>query len=370
MDIKKTALPLLAALCALASLPSLYAMCVQTGMPKPIEYFNKNLRYKDPVLRILDLTKNLPPEILQSPKFTNQAFKNFSHVDYFNYYEALKDIKRVVLENIDTENEDKYADLIEQVIDSKTQKPFKRFKGDNLMANLQGIAVKKVGKILNCTSEELENGTCQPLKNSTNPVIPVKEKEAMPFRKELNDKWTRNWLGLLLILPDFTKELWFKAPDWKEVFTEKMHAVHSRLNSNNDNNPIRLFPHKGELAILISPFSSDAIERLYVDLFPPAIQEALIEMLLTEIRYDKNREIRIEVPGNLTANAMIKEIFLKKLQRIPEIKDFFDISVKYATPVTWDSWMYYQKDSKIILVPRADIDLKESIDELENHDVD
>ena len=77
---RKAFICLLAAFCAFASLSSVYAMGATA----------------DPVVRMLNLTRNLPPEIVQSPKFTNQAFKNFSHVDYFNYYEALKDIKRVV----------------------------------------------------------------------------------------------------------------------------------------------------------------------------------------------------------------------------------------------------------------------------------
>ncbi len=113
-----------------------------------------------------------------------------------NYYEALDDIRKVVIASLDTPQEIKYKDLIEQVVDSKKGIPFKRFKGDNLMANLQSIAQRKLAKKLNCTVESLNDGSCQPLINSTDPSLTPEEKARKPF-KEMTEPWTRDWIRIL-----------------------------------------------------------------------------------------------------------------------------------------------------------------------------
>jgi hypothetical protein len=88
------------------------------------------------------------------------------------------------------------------------------------MSNIQKIAAIKIGKILGCTSGELEDGTCQPLKNSTDPDLSLEEKAAMPFAEfdKNKDPWTRDWVRLLPLVEMF--DFYSNHKTWRIKFLD------------------------------------------------------------------------------------------------------------------------------------------------------
>jgi len=281
----------------------------------------------------LDLTRKLPPEIIQSPAFMKTAFKDFSSVDYLKYYDALDDVRETVVASIGTSNEGKYADLIEEVVDSKTHLPFKRFKGDNLMSNIQSIAATKVGKILNCSSSELEDGTCQPLKGSTNRRITIEEKAATPFA-EFDKKgapWTRDWVHLLpFLLLIQAYDYYYDNRTWKIDFLKAINDINNHQDdiefkfkhSDGKNFGILYgidYPHTGMRA--------EELQGIYLQTLPDFLQNKIIKEIraikTSPIKLDLKAMVGDEVPDN---NADIDAYIRYRRAKFFEKLNFANIS--------------------------------------------
>lgn|GEM_PF-6749417 len=76
-----------------------------------------------------------------------------------------------------------------------------------------------------------------------------------------------------------------------------------------------------------------------MSLFPPIIQHALIKEIIRVQKLFKPRKIEITLPVNsLALLEMHKKIFLENLKTIPEIRDYFDISVQDYGKIKKQKW--------------------------------
>ncbi len=289
---------------------------------------------KDKTVRLLDITSKLPPEILQSRVFSNQLFKNFSAIDYLNYYNALNDIRKEAIANLYTPQENK--DLVEEVIDSKIGIPFKRFKGDTLMENLQSIAQSKLAKKLNCTTESLNDGSCQPLINSSDPAIPIKDRVRKPF-KEITEPWTKDWIK---ILPQY--ETLEHALDKENRPTLPVTFLRRISNNNFDQNLPNAFinaatPVAREKGFKLAPFNIVSNKRgIHIDSQKQSGKEAAQSPYISLIRPKVSNEMSNFLTITFLRNSNIE--YMLNLEYFPE-------AVQINQPVSFKN----ESDEEIVL---------------------
>ncbi len=315
---------------------SSYAMGPQTLHKTPVQYFsgisgqdyNKKLTERPDWVRLLNATSKLPPEIIQEHIFKQSPFKDFTSLDYLAYYDALNDFRKDLMNALGRSNEKKFTDFIEEVIDSKTGKPFKRFKGDNLMASMQAIAKKNVARILNCTIDGLDNGTCQPYKDSSDPKISPEDKEQ---KIDLKHQWwvKDQWVSLWPMLEIFNKQLSTLGSTWKVTFKQDLYSAALNMARENFFYDLQSLNHKTfGYTIDYYNFSKGPITKLYNKLFPEPQHQTIIKHIKNEYYSMEEKKFVIELPSSeFSLTEFNKKRFIRQLENDPVIFENYTIAL-------------------------------------------
>ncbi len=354
----KLSLPQLLAIFSLACLPNLQAQQAEALASK-----------KWDAQKTLDLLNKIPLEVLLSKGLLPKAFEDASSLEILELYDTLMDIKREVPAHIAQEN-------------GKFRKAFineqGEFKGDSLIADLQHIAGTRVGRILGCTLKEMNNGTCQPLKDSNDPEITPDEKAAMPFA-ETTGAWTKDWVHLLPMVEIFQKgdplirdyydqhinfmraialatlanELTLEKTNalsvlkkWKINFLKKIDKVNNTIQTHLEITSPTLIP-LFRRTLTIKPLSFlEVIEYIYLSTLPDSLQNSLLTQIKKHYFYWD-----LDIPCVLDpatpylgyqVNKFLKRDERLKLENMTNLIEFASLSItKRSLDFVYDNTPYH-----------------------------
>ncbi len=201
--------------------------------------------------------------------------KSYPSIQLLELYDALLDIKREIPTHIAREN----RAFKEAFIDQEGE-----FKGDAILSSIQTAAGYKVSRILGCTLKEMNNGTCQPLKDSNDPSLTVEEKAAMPF-KEITEPWAKDWVHLLPCIELFKNQ--YNDSQWKVRFLIAMDEVNNHpehfITDDRQNIPFPFNLFKREVIITID--ADTLLKKTYLTSWPESIVNYLAKKVVSLKKY-------------------------------------------------------------------------------------
>ncbi len=133
-------------------------------------------------IKTFRLLNRLPKEIKSGELFKH----HFTTQELLKLYDDLLAIKKNINETTGSNIYD-----VSDLLDNQGN-----FKGNNILHAIQDAAGRKLAKKINCTFDSIEDGSCQPLINSTYQNIWPEDRTRKPFQ-EITEPWTKNWIKLL-----------------------------------------------------------------------------------------------------------------------------------------------------------------------------
>ncbi len=271
---------------------------------------------------------------------------NWSDLELLKFYDFLYDLREEI--PVNTANK-KFKDTF---IDD-----YGNYIGESLMGAIQQVAMERVGKVLGCSNAEMAQGTCQPLKNSTDPEITPEQKATMPF-KEFNEKkepWPRDWIHLLPAVNIFNNNglvmyLYFRNQYplieprlWKINFLKKMYRDIKEdllIYKQNDGTVIILITD-GLSTYLNNHFSQNLIDAIKTHLHEPVIINFYNKNYYANINFLLKDNLFIEYQESI----LFKKIKDLHHPNIMYLKDgnFINLSNDTAWRSLWKPWAWARK---------------------------